>query len=187
MSVRDAAVLMIIVSDNGAFNMLVDHLGGVDSVNAAFGALGLKITTLKSRVGASSPSPDGRQFAITTASETCSLLEKIAQRDVVSPEGCDHILSFLRRQRHRDKLSRNLPWDELNMLPNPTENWVASKDGVNAFNAVRNDAAIMHGPRGEVAIAAFTEGCGGSNPGPNDAGSILLGMIGELVWKTVCV
>jgi beta-lactamase class A len=167
--------------------MIVDTIGGVESVNAAFQALGLYMTRLKAQTGASAPSVDGRDFAITSAFETCALLATIARRAIVSPEACDDMLSILRRQRNRDKLSRNLPWDERNMLPNPADNWVASKDGINAFNAVRNDAANMHGPRGEVAIAAFTEGCGGSNPGPNPEGNILLGEIEELVWKTVCV
>ena len=38
-TVRDLAVLMIIVSDNTATNVLIDHLGGVEPVNAAVGDL----------------------------------------------------------------------------------------------------------------------------------------------------
>ena len=186
MSVRDAAELMITVSDNAAFNMIVDHLGGVDPVNAAFLALGLQITTLKSRVEVSAPSPDGREFALTTASEIRALLEKIARREMISPEACDDMVGILRRQRGRDKLSRSLPWNALNILPNPRDNWVASKDGVNIFNAVLNDAAIMHGPRGEVAIAAFTECKGRVSMDPNHEGSTLLGQLGELAWRTFC-
>jgi beta-lactamase class A len=186
MTIRDAAVLMVIVSDNCATDMIIEVLGGFDGVNAAFADLGLARTTLKPRHRDPPPGPDPRNFSLTTASETCALLERIARREVASAEVCDDILSILRSQQYRDKLARNLPWNVLNVLPDPESNWVASKDGMTVFNSVRNDAAIMHGPRGEVAIAAFTEGATGSSTGLNQEGNVLLGQIGELVWRTVC-
>jgi beta-lactamase class A len=185
MTIRDAAVLMVIVSDNCATDMIIEVLGGFDGVNASFADLGLACTTLKPRDSA--PGPDPRNFSLTTASEICALLERLARCEVVSAEARDDILSILRRQRHRDKLARNLPWNELNTLPDPEANWVASKDGVTIFNAVRNDAAVMHGPSGEVAIATFTEGATGPSTGLDQEGKVLLGRIGELVWQTFCV
>jgi beta-lactamase class A len=184
MTIRDAAVLMVIVSDNCATDMIIEVLGGFDGVNASFADLGLTCTTLKPRDSA--PGPDPRNFSLTTASEICALLERIARREVASAETCDDILSILGRQQNRDKLARNLPWNVLNVLPDPESNWVASKDGVTVFNSLRNDAAIMHGPRGEVAIAAFTEGATGPSTGLDQESNILLGQIGQAVWDAFC-
>jgi beta-lactamase class A len=67
MSVRDAAILMIIISDNPAFELCLDALGGIDYVNETALMLGMEGTRLKRRLTDRSTDPDGRGFAVTTA------------------------------------------------------------------------------------------------------------------------
>lgn len=182
MSVRDAAVLMIIISDNPAFELCLDALGGIDYVNDTAATLGMTATRMKRRLTDRSKDPDGRAFVVTTAADFCLLMQKIAYGEVVSPEASGEMLAILKLQQSRDKLPRDLPWIELGLIPpGPHENWVASKDGINMYRGVRNDAAIFHrGPR-EVAVAAFTElgqtGVPGEHPG-----NALLARIGRAIW-----
>jgi hypothetical protein len=68
------------------------------------------------------------------------------------------------------------------MLPDPRDNWAAENGGT--YNGgVRNDAVLMHGPAGEVAMAAFCEG--GDNAGGREACDAL-GRIGRLFWDARC-
>lgn len=183
MSVRDAAVLMIIISDNPAFELCLDALGGIDYVNATATALGMTSTQMRRRLTSPSTDPDGRSFAVTTAADFCLLMQKIALGKAVSSGASSEMLAILKLQQSRDKLPRDLPWVELGIIPpGPHENWVASKDGINVYKGVRNDTAIFHRGTREVAVAAFTElgqtGIPGEHPG-----NALLGRIGLAIWE----
>jgi beta-lactamase class A len=184
MSLRDAAVLMSIISDNVATNMCIDHIGGIDYVNDTMRAMGLEKTTMFTRLGDPSRGLKGRDHYVMTARETVALWEMIGGGKAVSEEASRDMLRILKRQQHREKLGRFLPWNELNTLPDPRNNWLATKGGTYIFG-VRNDSGIMHGPRGEVAIAVFTEG-GTRGSGHNADGNVLIGEIGKLVWETMC-
>lgn len=182
MSVRDASVLMIIISDNPAFELCLDAVDGIDHVNDTATTLGMNATRMKRRLTDASNDPDGRAFAVTTAADFCLLMQKIARGEVISPEASAGMLAILKLQQSRDKLPRDLPWIELGLIPpGPHENWVASKDGINMYRGVRNDAAIFHRGAREVAVAAFSElgqtGVPGEHPG-----NALLARIGRLIW-----
>ena len=49
-SLRDLAMMMIIVSDNGATNLLLDRVGGPQRVNATMRALGLDSILIRRRI-----------------------------------------------------------------------------------------------------------------------------------------
>lgn len=182
MSLRDAAVLMIIISDNPAFELCLEAVGGIDYVNETAPMLGMPNTTLKISLTQPATNPDGRSFAASTAADTCRFLEALARSELISPEASADMLAILKQQQSRDKLSRDLPWTEvLTLPPGPYQSWVASKDGIHAFRGVRNDTAIFHRSDREVAIAVFTElgetGVPGDHPG-----NALLGRMGRAVW-----
>ncbi len=181
MSVRDAAVLMMIISDNSASNVCIELAGGVDAVNAWCRSSGFERTELFGPLGDGSRGLDGRKHYVTTAAESCRLVESIGRGQIVSPGACDDMLRIMRRSQKRDKLSRHLPWTPLNMLPQPRENWVAEKGGT--YLDVRNDVALFHGPLGDVAVAAFTER--GKQLEGEHEGVLLLGHVGRLTWDTL--
>jgi beta-lactamase class A len=187
MTVRDAAVLMIIISDNVATNMCVD-LVGVDAINAKMRSLGLEQTTLFSRWGDRSEQRDwrdGRNHAVSSSGDMVRLLSLIARHEAVSAEASEDMLRILRRQDYRNELSRLLPWNELNVLADHKTNWVAEKGG-SYLNGVRTSGAVFHGGRGHFAMSVFCEGgMAGGGSGREAEGNVVVGELGFAAWKAI--
>jgi beta-lactamase class A len=184
MTVRDAAVLMIIISDNSATNMCIDT-AGLDNVNAQMRRYGLAETSIFRRLGDRSAGLDPRKMNVSTAGEMARLLELIARHEAVSEAASEDMLRILRRQDYRNELSRDLPWNEMNMLEDHRNNWVAEKGGA-FLNGVRTSGAIFHGARGHFVLAAFCEGGlapGGS--GRESEGNVTLGRLGYAAWRAL--
>jgi beta-lactamase class A len=188
MTVRDAAVLMIIISDNAATNMCID-LVGLDYANRVWRDLGLTTTSMFRRLGERSRDmldesgmPDGRKIWVTTAREMTGLLELIARHQAVSEEASEDMLRIMRRQDYRHELTLRLPWNELNRLPDHKTNWVAEKGGA-FLNGIRASGGVFHGERGEFVMSAFCEGGMGAGSGRESEGNRLLGDLGYAAWK----
>lgn len=183
MRVRDAAVLMIIISDNVATNMMIDHVG-LDCINATMRSLGLTQTTIFQRLGDAKAGLDARKMSVSTSGETCRLLELIARGEAVSPDASEDMLRIMRRQDYRHELSSLLPWNEMNRLHNHKENWVAEKGG-SFLNGIRTGGSIFHGERGTFALAAFCEGGTGPGSGRSAEGNRILGELGDAAWRAL--
>ena len=181
MTIRDAAVLMMTISDNAATNMCLD-LAGLDYTNETMRGLGLPVTSVLLRWGDPRGAGDNRKMHISTAGETCRLLALIAKHQAVSADASEDMLRIMRRCNGRAELSRNLPWNELNMLPRHDDNWVAEKGGAWA-NGVRTGGSIFHGPRGTFAMSVFCEGGVAFGTAHNSEGNVLLGDLGEAAWR----
>jgi beta-lactamase class A len=183
MSVRDAAVLMIIISDNVATNMVIDTMG-LEYINDVQRRFGLKQTTIFRRLGDPEAGLDPRKMNVSTAGEIVRLLTLIAKHECVSAEADEDMLRIMRRLDGRGELSRLLPWNELNMLPNYKENWVAEKGG-SFLNGVRTGGSIFHGERGYFAMSVFCEGGVGAGTGRNAEGNVLNGELGHAAWRAL--
>lgn len=101
-TLRDLCVLMIIVSDNTATNILIERLG-MENVNATMRGLGLEKTTLRRLLFDSDASARGLENTIT-AEEMGQLLEMLYKGECVSPEADAEMLSILRDQRLNGKM-----------------------------------------------------------------------------------
>ena len=77
LSVYDMAVLMIIISDNVATNLLVDYLGGVENVNTFLMKTGLTRTKMNRKVSAEPTITSKVPLGETTPAETADFLIKI--------------------------------------------------------------------------------------------------------------
>lgn len=184
MTVRDAAVLMMIISDNSATNMCVD-LAGLDSINALMESYGFARTRLLQRLGDRSAGLDARKMSVSSAGDMCRLFAKIARHEAVSAEASEDMLRIMRRSDYRHELSRELPWNEMNMLPpDPGTAWVAEKGG-SFLNGIRTGGAVMHGPSGEFAMAAFCEGGSGAGTGREAEGNVTVGRLGKAAWDAL--
>lgn len=183
MSVRDAASLMIVISDNIATNMCID-LVGLERVNGTMRSLGLTETTLFQRLGDPKAGLDARKMSVSTAGEMTRLLELIARGEAVTPEASEDMLRIMRRQDYRHELTRLLPWNELNRLPNHRQNWVAEKGG-SFINGIRTSGAVFHGERGSFAMSAFCEGGTGMGSGREAEGNRLNGDLGWAAWQAL--
>ena len=118
MAVRDAAVLMIIISDNVATNMMID-LVGLEQVNETMRRLGLDKTMLFQRLGDTKAGLDARKMSVSTGREMARLLELIARHQAVSPEASEDMLRIMRRQDYRHELSRLLPLERAEQARQP--------------------------------------------------------------------
>ena len=98
----DLCVLMIILSDNTATNILIDRLG-IPQVNETLRKLGCRQTTLRRKLFDAEASRRGIQNHIT-AEEIGMLLEKMYQGQCVSPEADAKMLRILRDQRLNGKM-----------------------------------------------------------------------------------
>ena len=143
---RDAVILMMIMSDNAATNLVIDVLSA-DAVNARMESLGFKETRLMRRVFGGGESLDGKKeenkrFGLgrTTPREMVALLEKLERGEVVSPAASREMLELMKREQGTNGL-----WREQWRVPK------ATKSG--ALDALRSNIGIIYHPRGRIAIA----------------------------------
>src|SRR5262249_22210468 len=137
---RDAANLMIVLSDNTATNLILERLG-TDTVNAYLDKLGLKTTrSLRKILGANSERrgvsaagklPENIKYGIgvSTPLDMVAILEKLERGEVVSPEASKQILEILRRCQDGNGIRRRF-----------SDVRVVNKTG--ALSAYRSDVGI---------------------------------------------
>lgn len=132
LTVRDLLTLMIVVSDNTATNVLIDHLG-----MAAVNRLSPPATTLARRMMDAEARARGEEN-LTTAADVADVLADLAR----SP----FALAALHAQQFNDRLPRHLP---------PGFR-LAHKTGELA--GISHDAGIVHPPDGDpVVLAVLTQ------------------------------
>jgi beta-lactamase class A len=105
----DLVMLMIIVSDNTATNVLIDLLG-FDKINQSARTLGLEKTVLERKMMDSEAIKRGKQNKTTPRDMVC-LLESIYRKKILKPELCELMLDMMKRQKDLGMLKRYLPED----------------------------------------------------------------------------
>lgn len=177
LSVLDLAVLMIIISDNTATNLLID-LVGIDAVNRSMQELGLNQVRLARKIfhthmpGRNEASPAGLG----------RLMEGIGRRDVLTPAACDRMLEILRRQQDKSLLTRYIEAYEFEAEEfGQSPVTVASKSGWS--DGVRNDIGIIWAPAAAYAVAILSRGCRDEREHPDNAGSIAVARASRAVYR----
>jgi beta-lactamase class A len=128
LSNRDLALFTVVVSDNGATNLLIDRVG-MAQVNATLEGLGLTKTRLRRKMMDAQAVREGREN-LSTPRELAELLTAILQGPSLNPASRAELLGLLKTPKD-GFLTRLLPED----LP------VANKPG--ALPGVRNDVGIV--------------------------------------------
>lgn len=147
--VKDAATLMIIVSDNVATNIMIDYLG-VEKINACIQKLGCKDTVLHNpihferydKLGTSTP----RDYA--------SIFTRLVRGTLISPEADRKMIDIFKKQQYNSMLTRDIP--PFYMDSDNTDDILvetASKSG--SMNACRNDGGIIYTPYGPYVLVMF--------------------------------
>ena len=106
LSIRDLCVLMVLVSDNTATNILID-LVGMENVNRTLQSLGFERTRLRRRMIDQAASARGDENTSTPA-EAARIMEMLYQGEFLGREQSDDILSILRK-RKRGAINAVLP------------------------------------------------------------------------------
>ena len=174
-TVHDLAMLMIIISDNTATDILYNRVGG-DNTNNTMQQLGLTQThipmtcreLLYSITGLDTENPahtyqlaserlkerefilEGDGFSedksdVSSPSDMCHLLELIYEGDILSPQSREAVLDILKRQQ----LSTVIPYAL------PTGTVVAHKTG--SYHSVRCDVGIVFSPTGPYTVAIMAK------------------------------
>lgn len=97
LSVRDLCVLMIVLSDNTATNMLIDQVG-MENVNRMIATLGLKATRLQRRMLDQNASGRGEEN-LSTPAEAARIMEILYKGQILDRAACDDMLSILKKPK----------------------------------------------------------------------------------------
>ncbi len=146
---RDLVRYMMLLSDNSATNMVLDHVPGND-VNKTLEKLGVKDTRSLRKIlrgntpeGVSDagrdPANKGFGIGVATPHEMVTLLERLYKGELVSKEASAEILDIMKKQQWREGLARRFDVD------------VADKPG--ALDHLRSDVGIVYSKQGPIAIA----------------------------------
>jgi beta-lactamase class A len=160
-TLKDALTMMIVMSDNTATNLVMDHLG-IENIDRTIAALGLKNTYLYKKIF--TPVPPGvtmpeeqKRFGLgkTTAHEMATLMTRLAtcQFDPPAKAGDKTLCSAGQKMLHLQFYRNGIP-RYLDTLPGATEESIANKTG--SLEAVRNDVAAVSTRQGMIVISAFT-------------------------------
>ena len=141
LSVRDTAVLMVVLSDNTATNLLIDKVG-MEAVNRRVGALGLRGTKLQRKMMDLTAAAEGREN-ISSPLEMMTLLEKIWKGEAIGEPFRKDLLDIL-----------SIPKDSPIRAGVPEGIEVAEKPG--GLEAVRCDSGIVMLPGRPYVICVMT-------------------------------
>jgi beta-lactamase class A len=141
LSLRNAAILMIIVSDNTATNLCID-LAGMEATNELLRQMGLQQTLLRRKM-MDLEAVAREQENVSTPNELAMLLE-LLYRGQPSPGVAATCLSILKRNRGAPLINAAIPPE----VP------LACKPG--AMERVRCDAGIVFLPRRPYALSIMT-------------------------------
>ena len=153
-TLEDAIVLMMILSDNTSTNLVIDQVG-IPAVNARAAAMELKNTYLYKKVyrKAEGPMPeDQKQFGLgkTTAREMAAVLESIERCDLGDARLCTRMIEIMKNQQSRQMIARYLETADTTEV----RSGVAAKLG--ELDDVKNEVALVYSETGPILISIFT-------------------------------
>ena len=140
----DLIVLMIVLSDNTATNLVIDRVG-MDSVNSRMRVFGLERTILQRRMYDWERQKAGFENLCTPA-EIATLLYMMVLGRISSMSTSMEMLGIMARQQCRERIPL--------LLPEGTR--VANKTG--SIPGVVHDAGVVYGPSGPYALCVMTRG-----------------------------
>jgi beta-lactamase class A len=128
-------MLMLTTSDNTASLWLQSLAGTGTRINQLMDSLGLQYTRVNSRTPGRESNRNQYGWGQTTPREMASLVEKIVNKQVISPAASEKMLRLM---------GRNF-WDEVAISQIPSDVFVASKNG--AVNASRSEVLFVNGKK----------------------------------------
>lgn len=146
---KDAAVLMIICSDNIATNMLIDYLG-LDQINRFIRSIGCSSTTLHRKLRSDTW---GEKLGTITPRDMGHFFALLSEDRLVSPRASAQMKQIFRSQHYNEMLTGQLPayfLDPEESGANPDLIYTMTKSG--SMDACRNDGGLIHTPYGDYVL-----------------------------------
>lgn len=174
LSVRDAAVLMSILSDNTATNLILDKVA-IRRVWEKMEALGLPHTKVHSKVflRLASVAPDSSAkygLGVTTPNEMARLFEMLANGKAVNPKADSAMLDILEKNQDMESMQR-------------TVSGLAVPHKTGATDSVRTECALFRLQTRVVACALTKQNADTRWVVDNEA-QLALGAIGDAIMRT---
>ncbi|MEM8545417.1 MAG: serine hydrolase [Cyanobacteria bacterium P01_H01_bin.119] len=135
-SALEVASAMIITSDNTATNMIIELLGGADTLNQQFRSWGLTQTLIRN------PLPDLPGTNMTSAKDLAALMARIDQGQLLEMRSRDRLMAIMQRTQSRNLIPAGVSNEAL----------VANKTGDIA--TVLADVALIDLPNGNRYVLA---------------------------------
>jgi beta-lactamase class A len=179
---RDLAMMMVIVSDNSATNLLLDKVGGPERVNATMRDLGLDTIVVHRRIIFGQITTNA-SLAEASPRDLMQLVSMLAREELVSTAASRAMLAILGRQRYLEQAPRFVavrPYAGDFALPQLVR--VFNKTGM--INGLRADTGLL-ALGSEVYIAYSVV----NDPGPDDTyrheypGDITNALIGRVLTE----
>jgi beta-lactamase class A len=175
---RDLMRLMILLSDNTATNLVLDHVNG-DEVNETMKKLGIEHTrSLRKILNGSKPegvSAAGRDpvnaafgIGVATPREMVSLLERLYRGEIVTREASAEMLDIMKKQMWRDGMPRHFADID-----------VADKPG--ALDHLRSDVGIVFAKTAPIAIAITCADMPKPDWSPDNPGYLLIADVTKIL------
>ncbi|HWK81855.1 MAG TPA: serine hydrolase [Thermomicrobiales bacterium] len=181
-TLHDLAMLMVIVSDNSATRLLLDHLGGYEAINATTRALGFPSFVLHSpedRARMEAMGEDNRSLAESSPDDLMAMMARIAEGSMISEAASETMRHMLGRQHYLNQASRYLGRDQYtgdDGAEHPLI-WIGSKSGM--MDGMRADTGIWRFADGtQIAFATMNEGSADHGYGSEHEGDIVNGVLG---------
>ena len=178
----DLVHLMIVVSDNTATNLVLNHVPA-DYVNDYMDKLGFKNTRSMRKVrgdGAilaeasgfsrAGKDPVNQKYGLgsTTPREMVGLVEKMERGEIVSPEASKEMIKILKRQQDHNGIARKFG-----------ETPVANKAG--ALDHLRSDVGIVYSKGGRIAIAITCDDIPQVDWSSDNPGLLMIAKLSEML------
>ncbi|MBN2354797.1 serine hydrolase [candidate division KSB1 bacterium] len=177
----DAVMMMMVVSDNTATNLVINALGETHAeklaaVNNRMARLGLKNTRLLNKMMSWSTKTDSSEsirygVGVSTAEDMVLLLEKLYRGELVDSTACQEMIDILEHQFYSDMIPRFLPGNVR----------VAHKTG--SVTAVRVDVGLVLSPQTDFAIAIFCDQIRDYSGSPENKAVLAMAQASRLVWN----
>jgi beta-lactamase class A len=181
-TLTDIAMLMVILSDNTATNMLIDRVGGCEVINRRMqGDYGFSSIALHNRVDFEKIGPDVRRFAEAAPIDLMRFMVKLGREELVSATASREMLRIMSRQQYLDQVPRYLKVNpyarELKMEP---EVGASLKTGF--FPGTRVDAGVLTlSGTVKVAYCVAAHGSTDLTIAPEATPAVVNGLIGKLL------
>jgi beta-lactamase class A len=175
-TIHDLLMLMIIVSDNTATNMLIDKAGR-ERINATMQELGFTSIDIVHKIDFEFMDGDGRKLAVAAPWDLMRIMDKIVRLEMWSKEASEGMLEILGRQHYMGQGPRYLGYNPY--AENKTM-WVGNKTG--SLSGMRADTVLVRLANGtDIAFAVMNEGCADPGFGSEYEGDILNGILGWII------
>lgn len=183
--VKDAAMLMIIVSDNTATNMLIDLVGGTETIRNHLECHGICHSSVNRKITDDPEIVSKSNFGDATAEDFAGYLWKIRNGEILSPSYALLVEDMMKRQLYKDMFGRKLPLTDYYDEPDSGRVELANKTGF--VTGVRTDIGyIKIKGKGEYVYAVTTNGCKDLSYALSNEASVLISEIGLNFYRTVC-